>query len=320
MKTKISKYMDIKRIEFIVTWECGGKCKHCQMGDNINKPGTHRHVLAENAVEAVKKLSKVFDITSVMTFGGEPLYYPEVTAAIHKAATECGIETREVITNGYFTNSAEKSASVAKALSDAGVNHLPISVDAFHQEHIPIEPVYQFVRDVINAKIPDAFLHTAWLVNEEHENPYNTKTREILEKFSDLPIPVGKHGGVGPSGYAAKYLREYFTETIDSELENCGPCSAPLNVTCISIEPSGDVGVCGGTIGNIYEEDILNIIARYNPYEHESMLALIKGGVSGLLEYAKTQGVVIDTSEYCEACWSLCAAVSKRLKSQSRSE
>lgn len=316
MKTKLSKFIDINRIEFIVTWQCGGRCKHCQMGNNINKPGSYRHVLANYAVEAVKKLASVYDVKSVMTFGGEPLYYPEVTAAIHKAATECGIETREVITNGYFTNNAERSKAVAEMLADAGVNHLPISVDAFHQEHIPIEPVYQFVRDVIDAKIPDAFLHTAWLLGEEHQNPYNEKTREILAKFSDLPIRVGKHGGVAPSGHAAKYLREYFKpELITSE-----PCSGPLNVTCISIEPSGDVGVCGFVIGNIYKEDAIDIVTRYNPYENEGMLAVIQGGVSGLLSYAETQGVVIDTAEYCEACWSLCNAAAKRLKPQVRTE
>ena len=89
-----SKYMDINRIEFVVTWQCGGKCLHCQMGDNINMPNSHPHVLADYAIEAVKKIASVYDVESVMTFGGEPLYYPEVTAAIHKAATECGIKTR----------------------------------------------------------------------------------------------------------------------------------------------------------------------------------------------------------------------------------
>ena len=306
--SKISEFMDIKRIEFIVTWECNGKCRHCQMGDNINKPCSHRHVLSDYAVDAVKKLASVFDITSVMTFGGEPLLYPEVTAAIHKAATECGIQTREIITNGYFTNSAEKSVSVAKMLADAGVNHLPISVDAFHQEYIPLEPVYQFVRDVIDAKIPDAFLHTSWLSGEEHENPYNIKTKEILGKFSDLPIPIRKHG-VSPTGNSAKYLREYF----EPEAITYQPCSAPLEVTCISVNPNGDVWVCGGMIGNIYEEDVLDIIARYNPYENKAMLALIQGGIAGLLDYAKTQGVVIETSEYCEACWDLCNAIVTRL-------
>ena len=90
--------LNINRIEFIVTWQCGGRCKHCQQGGDINKHLPYTHVLADYAVDAVKKLASVYDIKSVMTFGGEPLYYPEVTAAIHKAATDCGIETRQIIT------------------------------------------------------------------------------------------------------------------------------------------------------------------------------------------------------------------------------
>lgn len=318
MKTKLSKFMDITRIEFFITGQCGGKCRHCQSGDDINKQDSH--VLSDYAVRAVKQLASVYDITSIMTFGGEPLYYPDVVAAIHEAATRCGIETRQIITSGYFTNDAKKSEMVAQALANAGVNNLLLSVDAFHQEYIPLEPVYQFVRDVINAKIPGAFLYPSWLVSEEHQNPYNAKTKEILEKFSNLDIPVERGNTVQPQGHAAKYLREYY-EKPELNLSEIGePCSGPLDITSVSIVPNGDVEVCGGVIGNIYKNDILDSIARYNPYENEIALALIQGGVAKLLDYAKTQGVVVDMSDYCEACWSLCQAIKNRLKFQARTE
>jgi len=317
MKTKPSKFMDINRIEFIITWQCGGRCKHCQIGNDINKPGSHRHVLSDHAVEAVKKLAAAYDITSVMTFGGEPLYYSEVTAAIHKTATDCGIKTRQIITNGYFTNNAEKSRIVAKALVDAGVNNLLLSVDAFHQEHIPFEPVYQFARDIINAKIPGAFLYPAWLVNRAHQNPYNAKTEEILDRFSDLSITVSEYENcVALLGQAAHLLREYY-EKIESKLfESCTPtpCLEPLKATNISIVPNGDMMICGFVIGNIYKEDVTDIIARYNPYEHEDMLAVIQGGVLGLLDYAKKQGITVNTSDYCDNC-GVCEAAAKKLRS-----
>ena len=47
---------------------------------------------------------------------------------------------------------------------------------------------------------------------------------------------------------------------------------------------------------SFYKDDILDSIARYNPYENEIALALIQGGVSGLLTHAKKRGVEIDTS------------------------
>jgi len=312
----------MKRIEFIVTWQCGGNCKHCQVGDDINKCGSHRHVLADYAVDAVRKLSTAYGITSVMTFGGEPLYYPEVTAAIHRAATACGIRTRQILTNGYFTNSAEKSGMVATALADAGVNDLLLSVDAFHQEHIPIAPVYQFACDIIEAKLPGSFLYPAWLVNEAHKNPYNSKTRELLEKFSDLDIEVKRGNVIFLGGNATKFLCEYYDKTELNLSEPCGatPYSEPLtDVTSITIVPNGDVMICGFVLGNIYEEDVLDVIARYNPYGNAGMLAIMRGGVSAFLAYAEIQGIVLDTTKYGNAC-DICRAVAKQLQTQTRTE
>ena len=315
MKSRLSKFMDIKRIEFIITWQCGGKCKHCQMGDNINKCGSHRHVLLENAVDALRKISTVYEVTSVMTFGGEPLYYPEVTSEIHKAATECGIETRQIITNGYFTKSVEKSKTVANALADAGVNNLLLSVDAFHQEYIPFEPVYQFASDIINANVLGFRLHPAWLVSADHQNPYNAKTKEILGRFSDLPIKVSEGNNIWLQGNTVKFLREYYgnNELVLSENGVTAPCSELLEVTSISIVPNGDIEVCSFVIGNIYEEDVIDVVAHYNPYEHEGMLAVIKGGVSELLAYARKRGIIVNTSDYYDTC-EVCQTMAKRLK------
>jgi MoaA/NifB/PqqE/SkfB family radical SAM enzyme len=309
-----SQFINIQRIEFIITWQCGGKCKHCQVGDAVNQHSSHRHVFLQPAVEAVKKISTAYDVTSVMTFGGEPLFYPNVTAAIHSAAAQCGVPSRQLITSGYFTNNASKSQTVANALAQAGVNHLLLSVDAFHQEHIPFEPVYRFACDVINATIPGAALYPAWLVNKEHQNPYNTKTKELLTKFSELSIPVSPHENrVTLLGQAATSFRHYVeVPELTLSQNEPAPCTELLNVTNISIVPNGDVMVCGFVIGNIYQEDVLDVLARYNPYENKAMLALIQGGVTGLLDFAAKQGVVMDTSAYCDAC-DVCAAVTKRL-------
>ena len=318
MKEKISRYMDIKRVEFTVTHQCGGKCRHCQSGSSINKRGTHRHVLAEYAVDAIEKLSTVFDITSVMTFGGEPLYYPDVTAAIHRKAADCGIETREIITNGYFTNSAEKSKRVALSLLDAGINALFISADALHQEFIPIEPVYRFAADVAEAKIPGAFLHPAWVVDKHHSNPYNDKTREILARFSDLPIAVGSNT-VDLNGRAAQFLAEYYPERQPLSLDDpdlSTPCAELANVQGFGIEPNGNVACCGFVLGNIYTEDILDIVRRYSPYENEGMMAVINGGVAGLHSYAEKQGVHIDISKFYSACWDACGTIAGCLSSK----
>jgi len=73
-----------------------------------------------------------------MTFGGEPMLYPEAVYAIHQTAKDCGIGIREIITNAGWRTSGENSRLIASKLSESGVTNMCISVDAFHQEYIPL--------------------------------------------------------------------------------------------------------------------------------------------------------------------------------------
>lgn len=148
-----------------------------------------------------------------MTLGGEPLLYPDVVCKIHKTAFGLGIEKRQLITNGYFSNNLERIEAVARNLKNSGVNDLLLSVDAFHQEYIPLEPVFYFAKSAVQAGIP-VRLQPAWLVSSEDQNPYNARTREIIREFAPLHLSLNQGNVIFPSGNAQKYLREYFDEKI----------------------------------------------------------------------------------------------------------
>lgn len=181
---KLSPYMNINRIEFMVTYNCTGKCIHCSVADKLNSLKEHTHVREKEAVETIEWLVEHFDVTSVMTFGREPLLYPEIVASIHDTARKCGIEKRQLITNGYFSKQEKRIGEVAHMLSAAGAKDLLLSVDAFHQETIPVDLVHLFARKVTEAGVPRVRLQPAWVVNKDHENPYNCKTKEILKRQS----------------------------------------------------------------------------------------------------------------------------------------
>ena len=167
-----------------------------------------------------------------------------------------GTGKRQVITNGYFSKERERIEAVARALADSGVNDLLLSVDAFHQETIPLDPVLAFAGCAVSCGIP-VRLQPAWLVSPEDGNPYNLRTREILRGFDPLRIPLGSGNVIFPSGNALKYLREYFGE-------NAEPFSPyeedPEDVRSVSFDPNGDV-----LGGNIHETDILEILKNYRP-------------------------------------------------------
>ena len=243
---------NLNKIEFVVTNACTGKCKHCSEGDH---DGCGTHIDADVAADAVRKIAGAYDIKTVMTFGGEPLLYPHAVYAIIGAATELEIARRQVITNGYFSQKAEKVSEVAKRLAACGVNDLLLSVDAFHQETIPLDAVHDFAERAVACGIP-VRLSPAWLVKREHDNPYNRKTREILDRFADLRIPVGEGNVIFPEGNALKYLAEYFT---DERPEN-PYADDPRDVRCASLLPNGDV-----LGGNVYRKDVLEILQSYTP-------------------------------------------------------
>lgn len=302
---KLSPYININRIEFMVTYNCTGKCIHCSVADRLNSLKKYNYVWEREAAEAIEWLASHYDITSVMTFGGEPLLYPAVVATIHSTARKCGVEQRQLITNGYFSKQEERIGEVARMLSTSGVNNLMLSVDAFHQETIPLEQVRLFAAKIAEAGVERVRFQPAWVVNKEHENPYNQRTKEILASLADLNIPTASGNDISLAGNAAKYLAEYYEVPKLDLTKVCGnmPYTDLLtDIQSLSIVPNGDVMICSYVIGNIYREHIRDIVARYNPYENEYMQAILTGGGEALLAVMKEKGIAVD----CEKCYSVC--------------
>lgn len=106
------------------------------------------------------------------------MLYPETVCQIHSAAKEMNIPNRELITNGYFSKDINRIKNVAHMLAESGVNCVMLSVDAFHQETIPLEYVKVFAQAVLDVRI-SIYTHPAWLVSSDYDNKYNLQTRKI---------------------------------------------------------------------------------------------------------------------------------------------
>jgi len=251
----MNKYLrNINKIEFVVTYACTGRCKHCSEGDHTS---CGERIDPQIAADAVRKIAAEYDIKTVMTFGGEPLLYTDAVYAIMETAKELNIPKRQVITNGYFSKNADKIRELAQRLAACGVNDLLLSVDAFHQETIPPHVVKMFAIEAKKCGIPIR-LSPAWLVSVTDDNPYNRKTREILAGFADMELPVGEGNVIFPEGNALKYLAEYFTDVLPENPY----AEDPRDVKCVSFEPNGDV-----LGGNVYQRHIMEIIKNYAPEE-----------------------------------------------------
>ena len=242
----------LNKIEFSVSYACNGRCRHCSVGSHTSTaemPDPHL------AARAVREIASVYDIKTAMVFGGEPLLFADAVCTIMRAAAEMEIPRRQVITNGCFSKNADEIRNVALRLLECGVNDLLVSVDAFHQETLPLETVKLFVREAKVLGIP-VRLQPAWLVSCEDDNEYNRKTRALLCDFSDLGILENEGNVVFPEGNALTYLAQYFT----GELPKNPYCEDPFDVRCVSFSPNGDV-----LSGNLYRTDVIQILNAYDP-------------------------------------------------------
>ena len=250
MKNKYLK--NLNKIEFVVTYACTGRCKHCSEG---NHESVGDSINAGVAADAVRRIAAEYDIKTVMAFGGEPLLRIDTVYEIMRAATEMNVARRQVITNGFFSTDDEKICKVAIELAECGVNDLLLSVDAFHQETIPLDVVQRFAKEVGRGGIPIR-LQPAWLRGAMDDNPYNRRTREILDSFGFLSIPESAGNVIFPEGNAQIYLSEYFgNESVENPY-----IEDPCDVKCLSFSPNGDL-----LNGNVYERNVMEIIESYKP-------------------------------------------------------
>ena len=243
---------NLNKIEFVLTYACTGRCRHCSQGEHSS---CGEFIDPDRAADVVKKVCQKYDVATVMTFGGEPLLHPDAVIAVMSAAREMNVPKRQLITNGYFTMDTDRMREVAQMLHAVGVNDLLLSVDAFHQQTISLSTVRAFALELKRCGVPTR-LQPAWLVSREDDNPYNVRTREILDSLSDIGFAESEGNVIFPEGNAQKYLAEYFTDSVPDNPYTDDPC----DVKCLSVDPDGDV------LGdNIYKTDVMDILDRYTP-------------------------------------------------------
>jgi len=308
-------------MEFIVTYLCNGRCRHCYATQHREEFPTHIDKLL--AVEIVKRAGAKYNPESIMTFGGEPLLFPEIVCAVHREAMDVGIPRREIITNGYWSNSARRTMEIARNLADAGVNEIHISVDAFHQEHIPLEIVRNTARACLEVGIGEIHWNPCWVVSEGDDNQYNRETKRILKKLKDLPVRDSEGNIVEPDGSALVNLKEFLPGKQRIPTGKCGdmPYTGPLDsVKTICIEPDGKVAVCKEFyVGNASEIDIIRLMKDYDPFQIPEMKAIIEDGVEGLANWAKKKDVDPDPEGYYSVCH-MCTDIRKRVDTALKSK
>ncbi|MFC1713354.1 radical SAM protein [Candidatus Poribacteria bacterium] len=310
-----NSFLTVDRIEFEVTYRCNSHCKHCQI-EQCDRGSQPAAIDKELAIEIIREITRTYSPGSIMTFGGEPLLFPDIVCAIHEAARAGGIEKRQLITNASCPRSEAGFRKVAFRLADSGVNGIHISVDSFHQEYIPLDIVERNVQSFVYAGIHQLKWNPCWVASKEHDNSWNRRTKDILQALSHLPVAESSGNIVQPEGSALTWLRDFMPPKIPIPGGLCGdmPYTGPLDdVRSISAEPDGRVSVCNEFyIGNAHESDIIEMLEEYDPYQIPEMKALLEGGVTELARLAFAKGIKADPGGYYSVC-DMCKSIRREL-------
>lgn len=308
----MNKYINLNRIEFVITTNCTGSCKHCSVAD----VDSNDHINNGAAINIINDLSKTYTINSIMTFGGEPLLYSDTVCQIHTMAYKSNINNRSIITNGYFSKNKKNIEKTAENICQSNVTDILLSVDSFHQEKIPLEPVKYFAESLIRYGIHKLRTHPAWLIDKKNMNPYNRETVKIIDDFKAIGIEPSEGNIIFPAGNAIKYLKDYFPPVDEKNIfVPCGslPYTGRIDeINCLGINPNGDVVACSVVIGNVYKDNIIEIIKSYDPYTNIYTKMLVEGGIKKLYEYVMGQGMNIDKSDCYTSCM-LCKKIMKKI-------
>jgi hypothetical protein len=265
----MSEYVNLRRVEFVVTRACSSRCRHC----HVDGQKSDASLDARAAVGALESLAGAYALDSVMTFGGEPLLRLDVVCAIHAAAARLGIPSRELITNACWTGDASRLGADAARLAQAGVNEVNVSVDAFHQEFLDLGRLRPAVRALIDAGLPRLRWHPCWAVSAEADNPLNEKTRQVLRELSDLGLPCSEGNVLGPSPAAIANFPEYLRARSTGFAGSCAdvPYQDSLDrIESICFSPDGSVAVCEGfPLANLRDHDIVASLEAYDPYRDD---------------------------------------------------
>lgn len=226
--------------------------------------------------------------------GGEPFLELDLLETLIAHANERGLKT-EIVSNGFWAETPEKAESILVPLWGSGLDVLNLSIDDFHQEHVPIFNVKNAYETAKRLGIKIVIM----TATSKNNRITAEKIPELLQDEKILIIGGSRvrdpnallvETPVTPAGRGESIKDHEYT--LMTEIQ----CSAALRD--IGIGPDGAVFPCCGSLatrislGNIKDSTLKDILNKAK--KHEFLASIRKGTpISGVF------------TTKCHACVSL---------------
>lgn len=165
-----------------LTQRCPLSCRHCSTNSG---PGGHDRDGAM-FLRFVGSFIAGDQPDFLLLTGGEPLLRPGLVADLAGTARAAGVRTY-VLTGAFFARQAAIPAPVWRAIS--AVDHVAVSVDAFHEEFVSRRQVFRAVHQMMGAGQDVSLQIVGW----NSDDPYLAEVTEAVRReFADrVPILAG---------------------------------------------------------------------------------------------------------------------------------
>jgi hypothetical protein len=258
--------MNLTGLHLLLTYQCNYECDHCFVWGSPSQAGTM--TLAQIS-DIYRQAQQVGTVEWIYLEGGEPfLYYPIMVQAAQEAAA-LGFRVG-VLSNAYWASTVEDAVEWLRPLAGL-VQDLSISTDLFHYD-----------------EVMSAHARVALAAAGQLGIPADTIICEVPEGAPGYPAqskgePV-ESGSIMFKGRAAVSLVEGIARRPWREFTEC-PHERLDDPGRVHVDHLGHLHLCQGvTMGNLFEQPLVDVVAAYDPKGHPIVGPLLAGGPAALVE------------------------------------
>jgi len=258
--------MNLKSIHFLLSYQCTSECDHCFLWGSPHAKGTMTLAQVRDVLRQAKDLGTV---EMVYFEGGEPfLFYPIMIEGLREAAA-MGFK-RGIVSNCYWATSVEDAVHWLRPIAEIGVADLSLSSDLFHGEAMMTQAARNGIEAAKRLGIPEGVITI--------EPPEGCSA---YEQAKGEPITGGQ---VQFRGRAVAKLTEGVPRRPWTEFAEC-PDEDFVDLGRVHVDTFGHVQICQGlAIGNLWDQPLKEMLARYDPAAHPIIGPLMEGGPVALTE------------------------------------
>ncbi|MFO7295555.1 MAG: radical SAM protein [Clostridia bacterium] len=289
----------------ITNYKCSSRCRHCCYSSSPQWPNDY---MTPSMADEIFRILKGLGCRSVHIGGGEPLLRPDKILAVLEVAKKNGVHIEYIETNASWYKDEASTHAILKDLKRCGVHTLLISIDPYHNEHIPFWKVKALMAACSKAGIEVfPWLMDFWPDIEAMDDSKPHSLDEYVQLFGrDYLLRLAKRYGLNLKGRALKTYRPMMKkQPFEQVLRQSRPCRLLSGVYHFHVDLYGNFvpQSCPGLSIPLKE-----LVRGADPGRYRVFYALETEGVKGLVELAMKEYGFEPQAEYagdCDLCYDI---------------